>query len=133
MGLLRFFRRICSHRKRPLVGTRTRPRSRTFVPRGRIKASCHVWNIPAELLGETWRVLIRSQALATRVRSISRCKAVVCCRVTPLQKALVVDLVKKHKKAVTLAIGDGANDVSMIKSESGTAHSPIATRIFYNH
>ncbi|XP_048881278.1 phospholipid-transporting ATPase ID isoform X1 [Brienomyrus brachyistius] len=46
------------------------------------------------------------------------CKAVICCRVTPLQKALVVELVKKHKKAVTLAIGDGANDVSMIK----TAH-----------
>ncbi|XP_030639450.1 phospholipid-transporting ATPase ID [Chanos chanos] len=46
------------------------------------------------------------------------CKAVICCRVTPLQKALVVELVKRHKKAVTLAIGDGANDVSMIK----TAH-----------
>ncbi|XP_048258493.1 phospholipid-transporting ATPase ID-like isoform X1 [Haliotis rufescens] len=45
----------------------------------------------------------------------SSCKAVICCRVTPLQKALVVDLVKKHKKSVTLAIGDGANDVSMIK------------------
>ncbi|CAE1294791.1 E7.6.2.1 [Acanthosepion pharaonis] len=43
------------------------------------------------------------------------CKAVICCRVTPLQKALVVDLVKKNKKSVTLAIGDGANDVSMIK------------------
>lgn len=47
----------------------------------------------------------------------SSCKAVICCRVTPLQKALVVDLVKRHKKAVTLAIGDGANDVSMIKSK----------------
>uniref|UniRef100_W5LA57 Phospholipid-transporting ATPase n=1 Tax=Astyanax mexicanus TaxID=7994 RepID=W5LA57_ASTMX len=46
------------------------------------------------------------------------CRAVICCRVTPLQKALVVELVKRHKKAVTLAIGDGANDVSMIK----TAH-----------
>ena len=44
--------------------------------------------------------------------------AVICCRVTPIQKALVVDLVKKYKKAVTLAIGDGANDVSMIKSKS---------------
>ena len=41
----------------------------------------------------------------------------ICCRVTPIQKALVVDLVKKYKKAVTLAIGDGANDVSMIKSK----------------
>lgn len=47
------------------------------------------------------------------------CKAVICCRVTPLQKAQVVELVKKYKKAVTLAIGDGANDVSMIKSEYG--------------
>lgn len=46
------------------------------------------------------------------------CKTVICCRVTPMQKAQVVELVKRHKKAVTLAIGDGANDVSMIK----TAH-----------
>eukprot|EP00794_Sanderia_malayensis_P010085 gene10085-11115_t len=44
------------------------------------------------------------------------CKAVICCRVTPLQKALVVDLVKRHVSATTLAIGDGANDVSMIKA-----------------
>ncbi|XP_078526098.1 phospholipid-transporting ATPase IK-like [Lissotriton helveticus] len=48
----------------------------------------------------------------------SRCQAVICCRVTPKQKAIVVDMVKKHKKAITLAIGDGGNDVNMIK----TAH-----------
>ncbi|KAL1516456.1 hypothetical protein ABEB36_000367 [Hypothenemus hampei] len=47
---------------------------------------------------------------------VMQCKAVICCRVTPLQKALVVELVKKNKHAVTLAIGDGANDVSMIKA-----------------
>lgn len=46
----------------------------------------------------------------------SQCKSVICCRVTPLQKAMVVELIKKNKKAVTLAIGDGANDVSMIKA-----------------
>ncbi|NWT04662.1 AT8B1 ATPase, partial [Mionectes macconnelli] len=46
------------------------------------------------------------------------CRAVICCRVTPKQKAMVVELVQKYKKAVTLAIGDGANDVNMIK----TAH-----------
>ena len=44
------------------------------------------------------------------------CKAVVCCRVSPLQKALVVKLVKRHLKALLLAIGDGANDVSMIQA-----------------
>lgn len=37
-------------------------------------------------------------------------------RVSPLQKALVVKLVKKNKKAILLAIGDGANDVSMIQA-----------------
>jgi phospholipid-transporting ATPase len=45
------------------------------------------------------------------------CKAVICCRVSPLQKALVVKLVKKYKKdSISLAIGDGANDVSMIQA-----------------
>uniref|UniRef100_H3DDW4 Phospholipid-transporting ATPase n=1 Tax=Tetraodon nigroviridis TaxID=99883 RepID=H3DDW4_TETNG len=50
------------------------------------------------------------------LKTACMCKAVICCRVTPLQKAQVVELVKKFKKAVTLAIGDGANDVSMIKA-----------------
>ncbi|KAI9257346.1 hypothetical protein BDA99DRAFT_441217 [Phascolomyces articulosus] len=45
-----------------------------------------------------------------------KCKAVVCCRVSPLQKALVVKLVKKFSKSILLAIGDGANDVSMIQA-----------------
>ncbi|KAJ3293771.1 hypothetical protein HK104_004206 [Borealophlyctis nickersoniae] len=45
------------------------------------------------------------------------CRAVICCRVSPLQKALVVKLVKKNVAGcVTLAIGDGANDVSMIQA-----------------
>ena len=41
--------------------------------------------------------------------------AVICCRVSPLQKSQVVKMMKTFKpKAVTLAIGDGGNDVSMI-------------------
>ncbi|KAF9160967.1 hypothetical protein BGX21_001832 [Mortierella sp. AD011] len=44
------------------------------------------------------------------------CKAVVCCRVSPLQKALVVKLVKRNLNSILLAIGDGANDVSMIQA-----------------
>ncbi|PWN97017.1 putative P-type ATPase [Tilletiopsis washingtonensis] len=44
------------------------------------------------------------------------CKAVICCRVSPLQKALVVKLVKKNLNKLLLAIGDGANDVSMIQA-----------------
>eukprot|EP01113_Clastostelium_recurvatum_P017915 TRINITY_DN2113_c0_g1_i1.p1 TRINITY_DN2113_c0_g1~~TRINITY_DN2113_c0_g1_i1.p1 ORF type:complete len:1143 (-),score=265.23 TRINITY_DN2113_c0_g1_i1:444-3872(-) len=44
------------------------------------------------------------------------CRSVICCRVSPLQKALVVKLVKDNLQAITLAIGDGANDVSMIQA-----------------
>merc|ERR1719367_2012875 len=46
------------------------------------------------------------------------CKAVVCCRVSPIQKAEVVELVKEHTGAITLSIGDGANDVAMIQPPS---------------
>ena len=42
-------------------------------------------------------------------------QACVCCRVAPKQKALVVRMIKKNiEGAITLSIGDGANDVSMI-------------------
>jgi magnesium-transporting ATPase (P-type) len=44
------------------------------------------------------------------------CIAVMCCRVSPKQKAKVVCLVRDSESAVTLAIGDGANDVSMIQA-----------------
>ena len=49
------------------------------------------------------------------------CGAVMCCRVSPLQKAKVVELIKGKNdvvtgiKPLTLAIGDGANDVGMIQ------------------
>ena len=42
------------------------------------------------------------------------CAAVVCCRVSPKQKALMTALVKSTG-VVTLGIGDGANDVGMIQ------------------
>lgn len=52
----------------------------------------------------------------------SLCKesqSVICCRTNPKQKAEIVRFVRQqHRKAVTLAIGDGGNDVNMIQ----TAH-----------
>nr|XP_033791803.1 phospholipid-transporting ATPase ID-like isoform X2 [Geotrypetes seraphini]XP_033791812.1 phospholipid-transporting ATPase ID-like isoform X2 [Geotrypetes seraphini]XP_033791822.1 phospholipid-transporting ATPase ID-like isoform X2 [Geotrypetes seraphini]XP_033791829.1 phospholipid-transporting ATPase ID-like isoform X2 [Geotrypetes seraphini]XP_033791838.1 phospholipid-transporting ATPase ID-like isoform X2 [Geotrypetes seraphini] len=85
--------------------------------------------LPEEEVDEedTYGIIINGHSLAHALeekmevellRTACMCRAVICCRVTPLQKAQVVQLVKKYKKAVTLAIGDGANDVSMIK----TAH-----------
>ncbi|KAJ7687726.1 hypothetical protein B0H17DRAFT_1332344 [Mycena rosella] len=45
----------------------------------------------------------------------TQCETVVCCRVSPAQKGLTVKLVKEGRNAMTLAIGDGANDVAMIQ------------------
>ena len=40
---------------------------------------------------------------------------VICCRVSPLQKSQVIKMMKNYDKSkITLAIGDGGNDVSMI-------------------
>jgi phospholipid-transporting ATPase len=45
------------------------------------------------------------------------CEAVICCRVSPLQKAKVLSLIRKNvAQTITLAIGDGANDVTMIQA-----------------
>ncbi|KAG7554138.1 P-type ATPase cytoplasmic domain N [Arabidopsis suecica] len=44
-----------------------------------------------------------------------KCAAILCCRVAPFQKAGIVALVKNRTSDMTLAIGDGANDVSMIQ------------------
>ncbi|SSD61224.1 related to Probable phospholipid-transporting ATPase DNF3 [Saccharomycodes ludwigii] len=42
---------------------------------------------------------------------------VICCRASPSQKALMVSSIRNtNKKLVTLAIGDGANDIAMIQS-----------------
>ena len=47
-----------------------------------------------------------------------KCISVVCSRVSPKQKAEMVNLIKTTQKAITLAIGDGANDVGMINEAS---------------
>ncbi|CAH2223377.1 probable phospholipid-transporting ATPase VA [Pelobates cultripes] len=53
---------------------------------------------------------------ADKFLSLARqCRSVLCCRSTPLQKSMVVKLVRDKLKAMTLAIGDGTNDVSMIQ------------------
>ena len=61
-------------------------------------------------------IILNNKYLKNKFLSISlKSSSVICCRVSPKQKSLVVKEVKKfHSNAVTLAIGDGGNDVSMI-------------------
>ncbi|KAL5723693.1 P-type phospholipid transporter [Ranunculus cassubicifolius] len=57
------------------------------------------------------------------------CASVICCRSSPKQKALVTKLVKKRTGKTTLAIGDGANDVSMLhEADIGVGISGVEGR-----
>ena len=49
---------------------------------------------------------------------ITRSRSLICCRASPSQKSQIVEFVKKRTDAVTVAIGDGGNDVNMIRAAS---------------
>ncbi|PWN51558.1 putative P-type ATPase [Violaceomyces palustris] len=66
--------------------------------------------------GKSLTFALEKELSKTFLEMAVMCKAVICCRVSPLQKALVVKLVKKNMSSLLLAIGDGANDVSMIQA-----------------
>lgn len=57
----------------------------------------------------------RSNLTKPFLKLTNYCACVLCCRSTPLQKAYLVKIVKEELRLSTLAIGDGANDVSMIQ------------------
>lgn len=65
--------------------------------------------------GETLRSALADDLKPLFLELTTQCETVVCCRVSPAQKAQTVKLVKDGKKAMTLSIGDGANDVAMIQ------------------
>ncbi|SCU90504.1 LAMI_0E02366g1_1 [Lachancea mirantina] len=51
------------------------------------------------------------------VELCTKTDSVICCRASPSQKALMVSHMRNtDRKLVTLAIGDGANDIAMIQS-----------------
>ncbi|AWP11111.1 putative phospholipid-transporting ATPase IC [Scophthalmus maximus] len=87
-----------------------------------------LWAVDKKMAGAKTAVVLTGPELAefdqrpewgsTFMSLAEHCQSVLCCRVTPGQKADIVKLVRKHTSSVTMAIGDGANDVNMIK----TAH-----------
>ncbi|XP_074132376.1 phospholipid-transporting ATPase VD [Sminthopsis crassicaudata] len=80
--------------------------------------SCtHVPQLRAGLIitGKTLEFALQDSLQSRFLELTGLCQAVVCCRATPLQKSEVVKLVRNQLQVMTLAIGDGANDVSMIQ------------------
>ncbi|KAE9229566.1 hypothetical protein PF005_g3822 [Phytophthora fragariae] len=68
--------------------------------------------------GQALEYVLRPQLRKLFYQVTRQCaSAVICCRVSPKQKAEIVEFVREFEPdSVTLAIGDGANDVAMIQS-----------------
>ncbi|KAL6816090.1 hypothetical protein V8C40DRAFT_254445 [Trichoderma camerunense] len=75
--------------------------------------------------GQTLAVVEKSEALSVQFFAIMlKVDSVICCRASPAQKALLVQTVRsklkkyrgKNRRGLTLAIGDGANDLAMIQA-----------------
>lgn len=75
--------------------------------------------------GPTLAIVLASPLMSDRFFRLGLlASSVVCCRVSPKQKADVVGLTKKNGSWITLSIGDGANDVPMIME----AHIGVGVR-----
>lgn len=94
-------------------GDNTEPRKRKQIKFGDAKDILPTLSIVID--GPTLGVILGDQDLEYEFFKLAiLAKSVICCRVSPKQKALVVKLAKYKEKSISLSIGDGANDVPMI-------------------
>ncbi|XP_006897103.1 PREDICTED: probable phospholipid-transporting ATPase VB-like [Elephantulus edwardii] len=66
--------------------------------------------------GKTLNIIFQGKLEKKFLELTQYCRSVLCCRSTPLQKSMIVKLVRDKLRVMTLSIGDGANDVSMIQA-----------------
>ncbi|KAJ5923601.1 ATPase P-type K/Mg/Cd/Cu/Zn/Na/Ca/Na/H-transporter [Penicillium verhagenii] len=67
--------------------------------------------------GQTLSTIEENEVVRKRFFQLAiRVDSVICCRASPKQKAFLVKTIRTHlDDAITLAIGDGANDIAMIQ------------------
>lgn len=94
-------------------------KKRFFFKKRRTEDTCETTIPPPEvglvIDGRTLNVIFQGGLEAKFLELTKYCRSVLCCRATPLQKSMVVKLVRDKLNVMTLSIGDGANDVSMIQ------------------
>jgi magnesium-transporting ATPase (P-type) len=66
--------------------------------------------------GESIAHCLSSRANSVFWKLMKKTRSIIACRCSPVLKAEIVSFVKKKSKEITLAIGDGGNDVNMIKT-----------------
>ena len=74
-------------------------------------------NFEVVIEGECLTIMLKEENRKLFAKIINRSHAVLVCRSSPKQKAEVIEFAKSiNPKMISLAIGDGGNDVSMIKT-----------------
>ena len=74
---------------------------------------------PALILnGDALEMCLHPQLVDKFITLFEYCSTIVCNRCNPAQKAMLVAMAKNKLDGVALAIGDGANDVSMIQASN---------------
>jgi magnesium-transporting ATPase (P-type) len=73
--------------------------------------------------GEALKYALRSQNEELFLQLCMQCTSVICCRSSPLQKALVVRMVKRKLKCMCLAIGDGENSWTLYNPHYPSKHT----------
>lgn len=58
----------------------------------------------------------KSADISKFLKIVTKCRTLLCCRLSPLQKSLITKFAREKLGYITLAIGDGGNDVSMIQA-----------------
>jgi phospholipid-transporting ATPase len=61
-------------------------------------------------------LILNDKCSADFLKLAKNCDTVICCRATPKNKADIVEFIKSKTDCITLAVGDGANDVGMIQA-----------------
>ena len=79
-----------------------------------VSAENETKEIALVITGNAVHLLLEEKYVDRFVTLSLKSKSVICCRVSPLQKAQIVSTMRKKTKKMALAIGDGANDVGMI-------------------
>ncbi|KRZ66737.1 putative phospholipid-transporting ATPase VD [Trichinella papuae] len=65
--------------------------------------------------GRTMNFFLKKETQKCFITLASQCTSMICCRTSPNQKGAIAKILKSVMRSQTLAIGDGANDVPMLK------------------
>lgn len=95
------------------VDGKTKGEVRTQMAQARIASKSSTTPFVLVLTGDALETMSAGYKDLTKLAT--KCETVLCCRITPHHKALLVQAVMQNSDKIrALAIGDGANDVNMI-------------------